>query len=126
MPANFSPAEVGRLVRAFALLGQWKVRLTGGEPSLQPEQLEIAQIVADTPWILRLAMTANGYRLAHCARDYAAAGRSPRRSRDRTTAQSAWLDPPAARAGCRSDCGIRQHGATPGRLRDVRILRMRT
>ncbi len=73
-PAALSVAEIARLVGAFAALGLWKVRLTGGEPSLRPELLDIARAVAGTRGIRRLAMTTNGYRLAERARDYAAAG----------------------------------------------------
>jgi GTP 3',8-cyclase len=74
LPANLTVRETGRLIAAFARLGLWKVRLTGGEPSLRPELLEIARTVAATPGIRKLAMTTNGYRLASRAADYAAAG----------------------------------------------------
>jgi cyclic pyranopterin phosphate synthase len=74
LPANLTVKEVGRLVAAFAQLGLWKVRLTGGEPSLRPELLDIAAAVAATPGIRKLAMTTNGYHLAERATDYAAAG----------------------------------------------------
>lgn len=74
LPANLTVREIGRLIAAFAKLGLWKVRLTGGEPSLRPELLDIARTVAATPGIRKLAMTTNGYRLASRAADYAAAG----------------------------------------------------
>lgn len=74
LPANLTVRETGRLIAAFARLGLWKVRLTGGEPSLRPELLDIARTVAATPGIRKLAMTTNGYRLASRAADYAAAG----------------------------------------------------
>lgn len=74
LPANLNVEEVGRLIAAFAQLGLWKVRLTGGEPSLRPELLDIAAKVAATPGIRKLAMTTNGYHLAERAVDYAAAG----------------------------------------------------
>jgi len=74
VPANLTVGETGRLIAAFASLGLWKVRLTGGEPSLRPELLDIARKVAGTPGIRKLAMTTNGYRLAERAADYAAAG----------------------------------------------------
>ncbi|MBS0254633.1 MAG: GTP 3',8-cyclase MoaA [Proteobacteria bacterium] len=73
-PADLAPDEISRLIRAFAALGLWKVRLTGGEPSLRLELLEIAKLVATTPGIGQLAMTTNGYRLAARAADYAEAG----------------------------------------------------
>ena len=72
--APLTVAEIRRLVTAFARLGLWKIRLTGGEPSLRRELLEIAGAVAAVPGIRRLAMTTNGYRLAERAADYAAAG----------------------------------------------------
>ncbi|HQV03949.1 MULTISPECIES: GTP 3',8-cyclase MoaA [unclassified Novosphingobium] len=72
--ANLSVDEIRRLVTAFARLGLWKVRLTGGEPSLRRELLEIARTVAAVPGISKLAMTTNGYRLAERAADYARAG----------------------------------------------------
>jgi len=72
--AELSVDEIRRLVSAFARLGLWKVRLTGGEPSLRPELLEIARTVAAVPGVRKLAMTTNGYRLAERAADYAAAG----------------------------------------------------
>jgi len=73
-PAELSVAEIGRLIAAFARLGLWKVRLTGGEPTLRPELLDIAARVASTPGITKLVMTTNGYRLAERAKYYAAAG----------------------------------------------------
>lgn len=73
-PANLSVDEIRRLVTAFSWLGLWKVRLTGGEPSLRRELLDIARTVSAVPGIRRLAMTTNGYRLGECAADYVAAG----------------------------------------------------
>lgn len=74
LPGNLTAKEVGRLVAAFAQLGLWKVRLTGGEPSLRSELLDIAATVAATPGIRKLAMTTNGYRLAERAAGYATSG----------------------------------------------------
>lgn len=73
-PANLSVDEIRRLVTGFAQLGLWKVRLTGGEPTLRAAFLEIARTVANVPGIRRLALTTNGYHLAERAKDYAAAG----------------------------------------------------
>lgn len=73
-PANLSIAEIERLVRGFAVLGLWKVRLTGGEPTIRPEFDDIARAVAGVPGIKRLAMTTNGYRLASRAQGYFDAG----------------------------------------------------
>ncbi len=74
MPANLSVEEIRRLVAAFSRLGLWKVRLTGGEPALRRELLDIARTVSAVPGIHRLAMTTNGYHLAERAQDYANAG----------------------------------------------------
>ena len=73
-PTNLSVDEIRRLVSGFAALGLWKIRLTGGEPSLRRELLDIAATVSAVPGIRKLAMTTNGYRLAERAADYAAAG----------------------------------------------------
>lgn len=73
-PADLSPDELVRAVSAFARLGLWKVRLTGGEPTLRAEFTEIARRVAAVPGIRRVAMTTNGYRLAEHAAEWRAAG----------------------------------------------------
>jgi GTP 3',8-cyclase len=69
-----SLAEIGRLVRAFSALGFWKVRLTGGEPTIRADILDIVGCAAATPGVRRVGMTTNGYRLKTIARDLAAAG----------------------------------------------------
>ena len=69
-----SGAEIIRLVRAFAALGTWKIRLTGGEPSVRADFTEIARQIAAVPGIRRLAVTTNGYRLAERADAWFAAG----------------------------------------------------
>lgn len=73
-PAALSIEEITRLVRGFAALGLWKVRLTGGEPTLRPEFEEIATAVASISGIRRLAVTTNGYRLPERARGFHDAG----------------------------------------------------
>lgn len=55
--------EIQRLVRTFAQLGTQKVRLTGGEPTLRKDFLEIAYQIAQTSGIQQLALTTNGYRM---------------------------------------------------------------
>ncbi len=72
--APLSVAEIGRLVRAFATLGVWKVRITGGEPTLRRDIPEIVRAVAATPGIRRVGLTTNGYRLAGLAAELRAAG----------------------------------------------------
>ena len=60
-------AEIGRLVRAFAALGFWKVRVTGGEPTTRADIRDIVGCVATTPGVRRVGLTTNGYRLAGLA-----------------------------------------------------------
>jgi cyclic pyranopterin phosphate synthase len=59
-----SVAEIDRLVRAFAELGVWKVRLTGGEPTVRRDISEIVRVIAAVPGVRRIGLTTNGYRLA--------------------------------------------------------------
>jgi cyclic pyranopterin phosphate synthase len=68
--------EIGRLARAFAALGFWKVRVTGGEPTLRRDIVEIIERVAATPGITRVGLTTNGYRLANLAGPLRRAGLS--------------------------------------------------
>ncbi|WP_192458485.1 GTP 3',8-cyclase MoaA [Musicola keenii] len=56
--------EIRRISRAFAELGTEKVRLTGGEPSLRRDFVEIIAAIRENPAIHTLAVTTNGYRLA--------------------------------------------------------------
>jgi len=66
--------EIRRLVTAFAELGTWKVRLTGGEPSVRKDLLEIVRTLRPVPGVRKLAMTTNAYRLAQDAEALRAAG----------------------------------------------------
>ncbi|BDG05563.1 GTP 3',8-cyclase MoaA [Anaeromyxobacter oryzae] len=69
-----SVVEIERLVRAFAALGVWKVRLTGGEPTMRRDIPEIVRAVAGTPGVRRVGLTTNGYRLAGLATELRDAG----------------------------------------------------
>lgn len=55
--------EIRRLVAGFASMGFWKVRLSGGEPTVRTDLLEIIRAVAATPGIRRVALSTNGSRL---------------------------------------------------------------
>ncbi len=55
--------EIRRLVTAFAGMGTHKVRLTGGEPTVRKDLMEIANAVANIDGINKLAITTNGYKL---------------------------------------------------------------
>ncbi|MBI5245730.1 MAG: GTP 3',8-cyclase MoaA [Elusimicrobia bacterium] len=69
-----SVAEIGRLTRAFAQLGFWKIRLTGGEPTVRQDIVDIAAAVSLTPGVRKVALSTNGYRLGSLAADLKAAG----------------------------------------------------
>jgi len=56
--------EIRTLVRAFALSGTRKIRITGGEPTLRKDLLDIIAVCKQTPGIREVVMTTNGYRLA--------------------------------------------------------------
>lgn len=56
-------AEIRRLLSAFADLGMSKLRLTGGEPSLRKDLVDIIAHAASLPSIKRVALTTNGCRL---------------------------------------------------------------
>lgn len=60
-------AHLARLVAIFAGLGVRRVRLTGGEPTLRPDLLDVVQDVRDTPGIEEIALTTNGHLLVSLA-----------------------------------------------------------
>lgn len=65
-----SPLEIKHLLRAFADLGVSKVRITGGEPTVRHDFLEILKIVNSIEGITERVLTTNGYRLAERALSY--------------------------------------------------------
>jgi cyclic pyranopterin phosphate synthase len=67
-------AELGRLVRLFAGLGVRRLRLTGGEPTLRKDVVEIVGDAAATPGIEDVALTTNGHRLDELVEPLRAAG----------------------------------------------------
>ena len=54
-----SPDEIGTIVSNLSKLGLEEVRLTGGEPTLRAELIEIAERLSELP-LKRLGMTTNG------------------------------------------------------------------
>ncbi len=66
--------EITRLATAFAELGTHKIRLTGGEPTVRPDLIEIAHAVSNIPGIRTVALTTNGYNLKENARAFRDAG----------------------------------------------------
>lgn len=66
--------ELRTLVRVFASLGFSKFRLTGGEPTVRKNVVEIVRSIADTPGVRSLSMTTNGILLDELAQPLAEAG----------------------------------------------------
>jgi GTP 3',8-cyclase len=66
--------ELERLIRVFAGLGIRKVRLTGGEPTMRPDLLDIVRRLGGIPGIETLALTTNGVHLAQLAAPLSEAG----------------------------------------------------
>src|SRR3990172_5343749 len=69
-----SPAEIAEGVRVAASVGFRKFRLTGGEPTLRHDLLEIVRRMAAVEDVGDLAMTTNGILLPELARPLAEAG----------------------------------------------------
>ena len=66
--------ELKTLVRVFAELGFSKFRLTGGEPTVRQNVVEIVRFIAETPGVRSLSMTTNGILLDELAEPLADAG----------------------------------------------------
>ncbi len=64
---DLSLAEIEILIQAFVKLGIRKVRLTGGEPTLRRDIIEIAQVLVAQRGIEEVALSTNGYRLSSIA-----------------------------------------------------------
>jgi len=66
--------ELRTLVNVFAELGFKKFRLTGGEPTVRQNIVEICRFIAHTPGVKSLSMTTNGLLLKDLAQPLADAG----------------------------------------------------
>jgi cyclic pyranopterin phosphate synthase len=66
--------EVATLVEVFLDLGVEKIRLTGGEPLLRSDVVELVRMLGDKARIRDLSLTTNGVLLADLASDLARAG----------------------------------------------------
>jgi cyclic pyranopterin phosphate synthase len=69
-----TPGEIENTARAAADVGFHKIRLTGGEPTLRPDIIEIVERLAHIPTIDQLVMTTNGLHLPRLAKPLARAG----------------------------------------------------
>ena len=66
--------EIEKIVRAAVAVGFRKVRLTGGEPTLRHDIVDIVRRLNSINGVEQLVMTTNGYRLPHIAQELAEAG----------------------------------------------------
>ncbi|NMC12057.1 MAG: GTP 3',8-cyclase MoaA [Chloroflexi bacterium] len=73
-PELLQDEELLYLVKLFTTLGFDKIRLTGGEPTLRANFLELVREIGSIPEIKILTMTTNGITLARLAEPLAAAG----------------------------------------------------
>jgi cyclic pyranopterin phosphate synthase len=73
-PELLTAVEIETVVKAAVRLGFRKFRLTGGEPTLRPDLVEITRRIAAVPGVLDLAMTTNAILLPRLARPLAEAG----------------------------------------------------
>jgi cyclic pyranopterin phosphate synthase len=73
-PELLTAAELEQVVRAAVDVGFKKVRLTGGEPTLRQDIVEIIRRLAHIEGVEELVMTTNGYRLPYLAPKLADAG----------------------------------------------------
>ncbi len=66
--------EFQNLFAGFAALGVVKIRLTGGEPTLRRDLVELVAMAKQTPGIQEVALSTNGYRLSALLPELLAAG----------------------------------------------------
>ncbi|MSO18862.1 MAG: GTP 3',8-cyclase MoaA [Acidobacteria bacterium] len=69
-----TPSEIASVVRVAVDAGFRKFRLTGGEPTLRPDLLDIVRQITAIPGAGELAMTTNGILLPDLAKPLVAAG----------------------------------------------------
>lgn len=71
---ELSVPEIATLIRAFAQVGTEKVRITGGEPSIRRDVVDIIDTIKNTAGIKTVAMSSNGYKLGKHLADWQSAG----------------------------------------------------
>ncbi|RBQ25051.1 MAG: 7,8-dihydro-6-hydroxymethylpterin dimethyltransferase [Methanocorpusculum sp. MCE] len=72
-PSQMSKEEISELISVFAELGIKTIKITGGEPLLRPDLLDIIRSI---PHHIESSLTTNGTHLAKLAKDLKAAGLS--------------------------------------------------
>lgn len=73
-PQLLTPTEIEQIARAAVNVGFIKVRLTGGEPTLRPDLIEIVERLSRISGLRTLAMTTNGILLPELAPELKRAG----------------------------------------------------
>jgi cyclic pyranopterin phosphate synthase len=73
-PELLTAAEIETVARAAVAVGFGKFRLTGGEPTLRSDIVEITERITSVPGVTGLAMTTNGILLPRLARPLRDAG----------------------------------------------------
>ena len=71
---NLSINEIHNLIAAFSELGVNKIRLTGGEPTLRKDFINIAKTISNFNSIKSLVFTTNGYKLLELKDDIKKSG----------------------------------------------------
>ena len=74
MSEVLTPDEIERLVGRFTSRGVEKLRLTGGEPTIRPDLVEIAARLARLPGVRDMALSTNAVRLRQLASPLFTAG----------------------------------------------------
>src|SRR4051812_39572824 len=69
-----TPEEFERIVSVFAHMGIRRGRLTGGEPLIRPDIVEVARRIAAVPGVERVAITTNASHLERLAVPLSKAG----------------------------------------------------
>jgi len=69
-----TPEEIRIIAEAAVATGFTRIRLTGGEPTLRPDLIEIVRLLATVEGLRDLALTTNGLRLPELAEPLAAVG----------------------------------------------------
>ena len=73
-PEHLSTPELIRVITAAVEMGFEHIRLTGGEPLLRPDILEITRSIRNLPGLASLSLSTNGTLLAPIARQLQGAG----------------------------------------------------
>jgi cyclic pyranopterin phosphate synthase len=66
--------EITEVVRQLAPLGLKRLRITGGEPTIRPDLLQLISMLKSVPGIEDIALSTNGAKLPTMARDLKSAG----------------------------------------------------